>query len=240
MSDPVKFTVDAILFDMDGTLVNSTEGVVGAWETFAKLYPGLDIKTILSSSHGVRTIDNLRKHCGITDEVELEKQAVLFEKAIVDSSTANGRKGITLLPGVKDIIDELTAGPEDTQTRWAVCTSATRYYASGALTLTGIPKPKVFVTAEDVEKGKPFPDPYLLGAKSCGYEPERCLVVEDAPAGVRSGRAAGCKVIGLLTTHPKEQVEAANPDFLVRDLASVSMKKTPAGIEVVVQMNSSR
>lgn len=82
------------------------------------------------------------------------------------------------------------------------------------------------------------PDPYLLGAKRCGADPSRCLVVEDAPAGVRSGSAAGCKTLGLLTSHSREQVEAASPTFIVKDLSSVIMKIAEnGGVDVIFKAN---
>ncbi|KAH7931200.1 HAD-like protein [Leucogyrophana mollusca] len=217
--------VDAVLFDMDGTLVDSTAGVVGAWETFAKSYPG---------SHGVRTVENLRKYCGITDEAELEKEAQRFEQAIVDSSKNDGRTGITMLPGVRAIMDEILPGKDLPNPCWAICTSATRVYASAALEVANIAVPDAFVVAEDVKQGKPHPDPYLLGAKKCGVSPERCLVVEDAPAGVLSGHAAGCQVLGLVTTHSREKMETCNPEYLVKNLSSVSMRRTDKGVEVTI------
>ncbi|KAJ7129472.1 HAD-like domain-containing protein [Mycena epipterygia] len=234
---PTTFHVDAVLFDMDGTLVDSTAGVVGAWDAFKISYPGIDVDAILSSSHGVRTVENLRIHCGITDPDELEKEAERFEKAIVSSSTANGRTGIVLLPGVKAVMDELAPGRKHPNPSWAICTSATRYYATTALGLAGIPVPDVFVVSEDVAQGKPCPDPYLLGAKNCGVKPENCVVFEDAPAGIRSGQAAGCKTIGFITTHTREQMEACKPDFLVKNMASISMKLSEhGGIDVTVNI----
>ncbi|KAF4575089.1 HAD-like Sugar Phosphate Phosphatase [Pleurotus pulmonarius] len=221
--------VDAVLFDMDGTLLDSTAGVVGAWEKFKETYPGIDIHKILDTAHGVRTVDNLKNYCGLTDPDELEREALRFETAIVETSTNNGRQGIVKLPGVSAIIEELEPALADPQQRWAICTSATRAYATAALGIAGIPVPKVFVAAEDVEKGKPFPDPYLLGAKLCGVEPEKCIVIEDAPSGIRSGKTAGCQTIGLLTTHKLSQVQEAAPDFIVPNLASVSMKRTEDG-----------
>lgn len=233
-----NFHVDAILFDMDGTLVDSTAGVVGAWETFAKTYPGLDVTNILSSSHGVRTVENLAKYCNITDPAKLEDEAVRFEQAIVDSSRADGRKGIVALPGVRSIIDELLPAKGFPRPRWAICTSATRSYASAALEIAEIDIPDVFVVAEDVDKGKPSPDPYLLGASRCGVEPSKCLVFEDAPAGVRSGLAAGCKVVGLLTTHSRQQMEESQPHLLVSDLSSVTVKLHEDGVVVSVQLGT--
>lgn len=236
--DTLTFHVDAVLFDMDGTLVDSTTGVIGAWETFAETYSGLDIQNILSSAHGVRTVDNLRKYCGLTSEAELEKEVARFEQAIVASSTANGRKGIILLPGVRSIIDELAPGKNNPKPCWAIVTSATHAYASAALKIGGIPIPDAFVTAEDVTQGKPYPDPYLLGAQKCGVSPGKCLVVEDAPSGVASGLAAGCAVIGLITSHTKEQMEAERPTYLVENLSSVSMKMgANGGIDVVINID---
>ncbi|KAL0949337.1 hypothetical protein HGRIS_009409 [Hohenbuehelia grisea] len=226
-----SFYVDAILFDMDGTLLDSTAGVVGAWERFKETYPGIDIHDILNTSHGVRTVDNLKKHCGITDPDELEREAERFDKAIVETSTDNGRQGIVKLPGVSAILSTLEPllGDQDSRQRWAICTSATRSYATSALKIAGIPKPHAFVAAEDVENGKPYPDPYLLGAKLCKALPERCLVIEDAPSGVLSGRAAGCKTIGLLTTHTLDQMEACRPDFLIPNLASCTVTVSDEG-----------
>ncbi|KIJ70133.1 hypothetical protein HYDPIDRAFT_104800 [Hydnomerulius pinastri MD-312] len=234
----VKFQVEAVLFDMDGTLVDSTTGVVGAWSTFAEQYPGLDVKTILSSSHGVRTVDNLRKWCGITDEATLKEEAARFERAIVETSS----NGITILPGVRPIIDNLLPAKSLPGQRWTICTSATRLYATAALKAAGIETPEGIVTADDVTNGKPDPEPYNEGAKSCGFDANNCVVVEDAPAGVRSGLAAGSKVIGLLTTHSREQMTGAAlgaPEgrfYLVQDLSSVSMMLTDTGVEVKVNL----
>ncbi|KAI0824714.1 phosphatase [Trametes gibbosa] len=230
----VTLHFDAILFDMDGTLVDSTDGVVGAWELFAEKYPGLDVTEVLSSSHGVRTVENLKIHCGITDSDELNREASRFEDAIVSESKKNGRQGIVALPGVHDIMKTLGSSHQLPKPRWAICTSATKNYANAALKAAGIPVPDVFVVSEDVEKGKPEPDPYLLGAKRCGVDPARCLVVEDAPAGVRSGNAAGSKTLALITSHTREQVNEAKPDYVVSNLSKVTMKPVENGVEVTI------
>ncbi|KAI0787051.1 phosphatase [Irpex lacteus] len=223
------------LFDMDGTLVDSTAGVVDAWKLFAETYPGIDVHEILSSSHGVRTVENLRIHCGIQDPEELEREAVRFEDAIVASAKKDGRQGIVALPGVHAVMDSLRPGAKGPKPVWALCTSATRSYASAALKAAGIDPPEKFVASEDVEKGKPEPDPYLLGAKLLGVDPSRCLVVEDAPAGITSGRAAGCKTLALITSHTREQVEKASPDYIVKDLSSVTMKLAEnGGVDVII------
>lgn len=133
---------------------------------------------------------------------------------------------------------QLAPGAKRPNPVWALCTSATRAYAQKALAAAGIAPPEIFVAAEDVQQGKPAyaalrnsfmsnlltplvdrPDPYLLGAKFCGVDPARCLVVEDAPAGIKSGQAAGCKTLGVITSHTREQIEAAKPTYLVKNLA---------------------
>jgi len=223
------------LFDMDGTLVDSTAGVIGAWTAFAKTYPDIDVEDILSGGHGVRTVENLRKYCKIDNPDELEREAARFERTIVEASKEDGRPGIVKLPGVAEIMEELLPGSKCPNPCWAICTSATRVYASAALNMAGLPTPDALVIAEDVTHGKPFPDPYLLGAKKCGINPERCLVIEDAPSGIRSGKAAGCKTLALLTTHSREQIELCQPDFLVQDLSSVTVKRKN-GVEIIINV----
>ncbi|KAK0490803.1 HAD-like domain-containing protein [Armillaria novae-zelandiae] len=228
------FHVDAALFDMDGTLVDSTAGVEGAWEVFRQTYPSIDIHEVLSSAHGVRTVENLRVHCGVTDPEELEIEAERFETAIVTSASANGKQGIVLLPGVARNFAEINPGHKLPNPSWAICTSATKKYATAALGIAGVTLPDVLVVAEDVEKGKPAPDPYLLGAKKCGVKPENCVVFEDAPAGIRSGKAAGCKTIGFLTTHSRELMEAVQPDFLVPNMDSITIRRVDSGLDITV------
>ncbi|KAM6496015.1 HAD-like domain containing protein [Amanita muscaria] len=249
------FVVDAILFDMDGTLVDSTAGVLGAWKTFAESYPGIDVGEILSCSHGVRTVDNLRRFCGIQDPDLLEQEAHRFELAIVETSGQNNSPGIVSLPGVAEAMAELCPARHLPKPRWAICTSATRAYASSALQKAGVPVPDVFVTAEDVVHGKPrcvakvpfnepaswtssSPDPYLLGAEKCGYKPESCIVFEDAPSGVRSGQAAGCKTIALLTTHSRDQLEAAKPDYIIKDMACATIELTDEGVRLTLDIEA--
>jgi len=220
---------DAILFDMDGTLIDSTPGVVAAWKLFAETYPTIDVQDILENTHGVRTVESLRKFCGVTDPEKLELEAARFEDAIITTSTDDGRTGIVLLPGVRAIIDNLLDSKH-----WTICTSATRGYGSAALEVVGIAAPEMIVFAEDVERGKPQPDPYLLGAKRCGVRPENCLVVEDAPAGIQSGRSAGCKTLAVTTSHTRDRMVASRPDYLVDDLSSVTMIPDETGITVTI------
>ncbi|KAF9057968.1 HAD-like domain-containing protein [Panaeolus papilionaceus] len=231
----ITLNADAILFDMDGTLVDSTAGLEGAWHLFRESYPTIDVHDILSSSHGVRTVDNLRNYCGIQDLEILQKEAERFEKAILTTSSEGGRPGIVLLPGVPAVMDELAPARFLPNPRWTICTSATLEYATAALSRANIPIPDVFVCSEHVSKGKPYPDPYLLGAEKAGVKPENCIVFEDAPNGVRSGVAAGCTVIALLTTHSREQLEAATPHYIIKDLSSVSVRRTENSVVLTLK-----
>ncbi|KAG9121134.1 hypothetical protein FRC07_003033 [Ceratobasidium sp. 392] len=229
---PMTLTAKALLFDMDGTLVDSTAAVEGAWATYGQRYPHLDIPNILKTSHGVRSVDNMRRHVlpPGTPEAECEAEADKFEIEIVASAKRakdTGKNGIIYLPGTESILAVARAARAPAPRHaWAICTSATPIYASSALKTVGIPVPSAFVTARDVARGKPFPDPYILGAQKCSVDPKDSLgragvVFEDAPSGIRSGKAAGCKVIGLLTSHSREAVEAAEPDVIVEDLSHV-------------------
>ncbi|GAB1523646.1 DL-glycerol-3-phosphatase [Rhizoctonia solani] len=140
-----------------------------------------------------------------------QAEADKFEVEIVNSANKakeQGKHGIIYLPGSKEILDVAqTPGA-----KWAICTSA-------ALKTVDLPLPAVFVTAGDVSKGKPWPEPYLLGAAKCGVDPSECVVFEDAPSGIRSGKAAGSKVVALLTSHTREAVELAGADAIVQNLS---------------------
>ncbi|CAK9787187.1 HAD-like protein [Cutaneotrichosporon oleaginosum] len=223
----VEINVESVLFDMDGTLINSSPAVVKAWELFAEKYP-LDLEEILRSAHGMRTIDVLRKWCKVTDE-HIEAEVVRFETAILENAEEIGRQtgksGIEVLPGVQKLLADLSEHKHlrDGELKWAICTSSTHFYAGQAIPIAGLETPKIFVTADSVQRGKPFPDPYLLGAKGCNASPFESLVVEDAPTGIRSGKAAGCRVLATCTSHTAEELEKERPDFLVEDLSKVQV-----------------
>ncbi|KAG9043179.1 hypothetical protein FS837_009931 [Tulasnella sp. UAMH 9824] len=230
-SESTKLVVDGILFDMDGTLIDSTPGVLGAWDTFKKDYPHLDLERILRTSHGVRSIDTLRKELQLKDdpdESKLRAEVTRFEVEVI-------AKGLVLLPGVLLLLDQLSTGPESVGTRWTIVTSATRFYTPQALKSVEIRIPEHIVMAEDVARGKPHPDPYLKGAENLGLDPAQVVVIEDAPSGVRAGKAAGAKVIGVCTSHTAEELATAQPDFIVKDLTKVSAAWLGDKIELTLE-----
>jgi len=116
-------------------------------------------------------------------------------------------------------------------------TSATNVYTPKVLQRCGIPIPLAgYVTSNDVSNGKPHPDPYLAGAKKCGVDPTKCLVVEDAPSGIRAGHAAGAQTLAVCTSHTRQAIvdSGANPDYIVRDLTRVSIRLVEGKVEVSI------
>ena len=180
-------TYAAFLFDMDGTVLDSiavAERVWGAWA----LRHGLDVETFLPTIHGVRAEETIRRQNLANLDVALETAAILrAEVADIE--------GVIPIPGAEAFLRAL---PVD---RWAVVTSAQRELALRRMAAAGLPTPAVLVTAEDVSRGKPAPDGYVLAAERLGVASDACLVFEDAPAGLLAGEAAGADVVVITATH---------------------------------------
>jgi sugar-phosphatase len=190
----------AILFDMDGTLVDSTECVIRQWRLWAERH-GLDPRPILEVSHGRPTLETLQliaPHFATAEELQA-----------LEIGESEDREGVKEVRGAASFVSRL---PGD---RWAVVTSASRRVARIRLELVGLPIPAVLVTADDVRRGKPHPEPYLLAARLLGRPAQSCLVIEDAPLGIDAARAAGMQVLGITTTLSCEVLGAplCIPDF---------------------------
>jgi len=191
MVEAMELRCDALLLDMDGTLVDSTECVERQWRRWAARH-GLELEPILRVSHGrttVETIQLVAPHLATAEEI-----------AAFDVAEAEDTDGIQAVKGAVAFVSTLPPH------RWAVVTSAPRRLARVRLERAGIPIPRVVVCADDVQRGKPDPEPYLTAARWIGYGTERCLVIEDAPAGVASARAAGMQVVGITTTATAEEL----------------------------------
>jgi mannitol-1-/sugar-/sorbitol-6-phosphatase len=198
------FFAKAILFDMDGVLMDSTPSVERVWRAWAAQH-GLDPERVASLAHGRRSIETIR---ALAPELDAEKENVLVEQMEIDD-----KEGVTALAGAAELLARL---PPD---RFAIVTSATRPLAVARLGYAGIPVPHHMITANDVIHGKPSPEPFLKGAAVLGFSPEDCLVFEDSPAGIASARSAGMKAIALQTTYPADQLQAANA--IIGTLANV-------------------
>jgi mannitol-1-/sugar-/sorbitol-6-phosphatase len=182
---PAVVTCEAVLFDMDGTLVDSTAVVERQWARWAASRR-VDLAAVLAISHGRPTIETLSRIA--------PQWATTEEAAAVEATTPEDDDAILPVTGARELASALPPS------RWAVVTSAGRALAVARLTAAGLPLPAVLVTADDVSPGKPDPGGYLEAARRLSARPERCLVFEDAPVGVRAGISAGAIVIGMTTT----------------------------------------
>lgn len=178
-------TYSGFLFDLDGTLVDSLPAVERAWSNWAARQ-GIAADDVLAFIHGKQAITSLRHFMAGQSE-----EAIQAEFLALEQTEAKDTEGVQALPGAKALLSTLN----ELQIPWAIVTSGSVPVAHARHKAAGLPQPAVFITAEQVVKGKPEPDPYLLGAKKLGLSPDVCVVVEDAPAGVLSGLNAGCAVI---------------------------------------------
>jgi sugar-phosphatase len=204
----IQFECAAILFDLDGVLVDSTRSVERQWRIWAREM-GIEGDKVTTVAHGVRAVEVIRTVAPHLDaEAEVRK---------LESREAEDLDGVSAMPGAIELVRAVPEG------RWGVVTSGTRHLATKRLRLFGIPIPKVMVTADDVAKGKPDPAPYLRGAELLGVNPAECLVIEDAPAGIKSAHAGGMKVIGLTSTYPAAALSEA--DAVVKKLSQLQVSR---------------
>ncbi|TIO75120.1 MAG: HAD family hydrolase [Mesorhizobium sp.] len=177
----------AFLFDMDGTVLNSIAAAERVWTHWANRH-GLDVASFLPTIHGKRARETIAA-------LELPGVDPVAEADALLKAEADDLEGIVPIPGAVEFLRSLP--PE----RWAIVTSAPRELALLRIEAAGIPLPAMMVSAEDVTRGKPAPDCFLLAAKRLGVEAGDCLVFEDAPAGIAAGEASGASVMVISATH---------------------------------------
>jgi mannitol-1-/sugar-/sorbitol-6-phosphatase len=190
-----------LLFDNDGVLVDSDAAVVTSWSRWAVEHD-LDPTGVLAVVHGRRAADTVADL--VTGPRRAEAAALIDRYELEDAGT---------VPAVAGAADLLASLPQDV---WAVVTSGTPALATARLRAAGLPLPGAMVTGHDVRTGKPDPEGYLLGARLLGLRPEDTVVLEDAPAGIAAGRAAGARVVGV-----GERAVGTGADVVVRDLTGL-------------------
>ena len=199
----------AVLFDLDGVLVDSTPAVKRVWEGWAREH-GFDAEEVVERAHGRPSIQTLREYLPQADHEKENLEVERREIADVD--------GIVPLPGALNLLSTLP--PE----RWTIATSCTRPLAEVRIRAGGLPVPSKIITATDITKGKPDPEPYLKAATLLGVDARDCVVFEDVPAGIRAGKAAGATVIAFRTTVLEGELRAAGADFVLNNAADVTVE----------------
>ncbi|MGA4866532.1 HAD family hydrolase [Streptomyces lavendulocolor] len=215
----MRIHAEALLFDNDGTLVSTLESVHRCWTRWAGEYGIAADDFARVELHGRPAVEIITELLPPGRAAEIPAALARIERLEIEDVPG----GVKLLPGTGELLAALPAN------RWAVVTSATGPLAAARLREAGIDAP-VLIAADDITRGKPDPEPYLLAAARLGVDPARCVVFEDAPAGLASGRAAGMRTVALATTHDRDRLVA---DVVVTDLSQVSAQVTPDGVEIV-------
>jgi mannitol-1-/sugar-/sorbitol-6-phosphatase len=211
--------ISAVLFDLDGVLVESRDATERVWLEWAARN-GIEEAELRAAMHGVRSIEVVRALRPELDDA--------VEAAAIEEAQARDVTGLRAIPGAADALRALR---ED---RVAVVTSATRPLAAARLAAVGIEPPAVIVHAEDVTNGKPDPEGYLTAARRLGADPGEALVVEDSPPGIEAGRAAGAATVAVASTHDRAALIAADVVIdTLEELPEVLARSFEAGAALV-------
>jgi len=202
----MNVTCSALLFDLDGVLIDSTPAVERVWHQWA-LEHGFNPEEVIARAHGRPSLATVRDYLPNADH-DAENREV-ERREIADLA------GVVPLPGAVALLASL---PPD---RWTIVTSCTRRLAEIRIKAAGLPLPTRMVTATDITHGKPHPEPYLKGAALLGFPAAKCVVLEDAPAGIRAGKSAAARVIALKTTAASAALRDAGADWILNDCADI-------------------
>lgn len=211
----MPISCSALLFDLDGVLVDTRTVVERQWRRWAE-ERNLDPDLVVHFSHGRPTVETVRQLLPSADPVEQAR--LIEERELADVG------GVFAIDGAADLLASIPAR------RWTVVTSAMRPMAEARLRQFGLPLPPEMITASEIAHGKPDPEPYLKGAAVLRFPAAECVVIEDSPAGIRSGQAAGARVIAVPTTYSRSEIAGA--DWIVERLADLRVRATPKGLEI--------
>jgi sugar-phosphatase len=209
------FHCSAILFDLDGVLIDSTATISRRWATWAEGH-GLDTAKVLDVIHGRRSGEVIQL---VAPHLDVVAETLRIEKMVTEDADP-------AIPGAVNLLQSLPAN------NWCVVTSGTRKLAIERMRLAALPLPQILVGADDVTRGKPNPEPYLKGAELLGFPPAECIVVEDAIAGVRAAHAGKMDVIAVATTYPKEELQEADAVVSRLEEISVTLRQGKLRVEI--------
>lgn len=205
----------ALLFDLDGVLINSTPAVARVWRRWA-VERGFDPEEVVARAHGRPSLTTVREYLPDADH-EAENREI--ERREIEDI-----EGVVPLPGALDLLASL---PQD---RWTIVTSCTRPLAEVRIKAAGLPLPKKMITSNDIQHGKPHPEPYFKGAAVLGFSPQECIVLEDVPAGVRAGKSARARVVAFTTTVEAPALNQAGADWVLKNCGSIRLLDRAGGL----------
>jgi sugar-phosphatase len=207
-----KRPIDAVLLDMDGTILTSIKAAERVWSKWAERH-GIDVEAFLPTIHGVQSVETIRR-LGLAGIDPVTEAAAITKAEIEDV------EGIVAIAGAAEFLAALPTG------RWAVVTSAPQALALRRIEAAGLPPPPLLIAAEDVEHGKPAPDCFQLAAKRLGTKADRCLIIEDSVAGIVAAERAGAMVLVVTATHHRPmEIEHAT----ILDYRDLSLERLPDG-----------
>jgi mannitol-1-/sugar-/sorbitol-6-phosphatase len=213
-----------VLFDLDGVLIDSNPAVDRVWIGWAREH-GFNPEEVIRKAHGRPSITTIREY--VSEDIAEQENREVERREIADI------EGIVPMPGALELLRGIPVE------RWAIVTSGTYSLATKRIETAGLPTPKYLVTSSDIERGKPDPEPYLKGAAKLGVAASDCIVLEDAGAGIRSGKAAGARVIGVRSpTAPDGELIAAGADWMVENCADVHAEQNSKSNGIVLTIRA--
>jgi mannitol-1-/sugar-/sorbitol-6-phosphatase len=211
-----------LLFDMDGVLIDSTPAVARVWRRWA-IEHGFNPEEVVGRAHGRPSLTTVREYLPNSDHEKENRE--------VERREIQDLEGVVPLPGSLELLASL---PEE---RWTIVTSCTRRLAEVRVAAAGLPVPKKLITSSDITNGKPHPEPYLKAASLLGFPMAKCIVLEDVPAGIRSGKSAGARVIAFKTTTREAELREAGADWILNNCGDIRL--IGAGGELTLELRES-